>query len=102
MPNPDVGIYLSLHISGYGYSDVMFKFRLLKRVLSENLGEAGWEAEITFEIYIKNIKMSIFFAFLGSRLVNQYQKRKKKSFIQEDNFSPLFIAVNSDWKTLIL
>jgi hypothetical protein len=40
MPNPDVGIYVSLHISGYGYSDVMFKFRLLKRMLSENLGEA--------------------------------------------------------------
>ena len=72
---------------------------LLKRVLSENLGE-GWGAEITFETHIKNIKMSISFAFVITLLGISSSKlipNKEKNFMQE-TFTPLFIVVNSRLK----
>lgn len=94
-----MGIYVSLHISGCGYFDGMPIFRLLKRVLSENLGE-GWGMEITLETHIKTIKISISFAFVITLLGISSSKlipNKEKNFMQE-TFTPLFIVVNSRLK----
>lgn len=59
--------------------DIMFKFRLLKRMLSENLGEAERQKS-PLKYTSKTLKSPYLLHFWESLLVNQYQIRKKSLF----------------------